>query len=59
MIPAFVNKMMRADPAELLVNITNDAWFGDSTEPWIHLALSQFRAIEQRRAFSRARRTAA
>jgi apolipoprotein N-acyltransferase len=48
-IPAFVNTMMRADPAELLVNITNDAWFGDSTEPWIHLALSTFRAIEQRR----------
>jgi apolipoprotein N-acyltransferase len=48
-IPAFVNKMMRADPGNLLVNITNDAWFGDSTEPWIHLALSKFRAIEQRR----------
>lgn len=48
-VPAFVNKMMRADPADLLVNITNDAWFGDSTEPWIHLALSKFRAIEQRR----------
>jgi apolipoprotein N-acyltransferase len=48
-IPSFVNKMMHADPADLLVNITNDAWFGDSTEPWIHLALSKFRAIEQRR----------
>ncbi len=48
-IPAFVNKMMRAESANLLVNITNDAWFGDSTEPWIHLALSTFRAIEQRR----------
>jgi apolipoprotein N-acyltransferase len=33
-------QMMRKDPADLLVNITNDAWFGDSTEPWIHLALS-------------------
>jgi apolipoprotein N-acyltransferase len=48
-VPSFVNKMMRKDPADLLVNITNDAWFGDSTEPWIHLALSKFRAIEQRR----------
>jgi len=53
-LPAFVNKMMRADPANLLVNITNDAWFGDSTEPWIHLALSKFRAIEQRRFLARA-----
>jgi apolipoprotein N-acyltransferase len=52
-IPAFVNMMMRADPAELLVNITNDAWFGDTTEPWIHLALSKFRAIEQRRFLAR------
>jgi apolipoprotein N-acyltransferase len=52
-VPAFVNKMMRADPGELLVNITNDAWFGDSTEPWIHLALSKFRAIEQRRFLAR------
>lgn len=48
-VPSFLNKMMRADPGDLLVNITNDAWFGDSTEPWIHLALSKFRAIEQRR----------
>src|SRR5262249_51707333 len=34
---------------EMLVNLTNDAWFGDSTEPWIHLALAQSRAIEHRR----------
>jgi len=52
-IPGFVNRMMRADPGNLLVNITNDAWFGDSTEPWIHLALSTFRAIEQRRFLAR------
>jgi len=37
-----------ADP-ELLVNITNDAWFGDTSEPWEHLGLAQFRAIEHRR----------
>lgn len=48
-IPSFVNAMMRADPADLLVNITNDAWFGNTTEPWIHLALAKFRAIEHRR----------
>ena len=52
-IPSFVNNMMRADSGNLLVNITNDAWFGDSTEPWIHLALSKFRAIEQRRFLAR------
>jgi apolipoprotein N-acyltransferase len=48
-IPSFLNTMMRVDPGQLLVNITNDAWFGDSTEPWIHFALATFRAIEQRR----------
>ncbi len=52
-IPSFVNSIMREGEADLLVNITNDAWFGDTTEPWIHLALSKLRAIEQRRFFVR------
>jgi hypothetical protein len=34
---------------DLLVNMTNDAWFGDSSEPWEHLALAQLRAVEHRR----------
>jgi apolipoprotein N-acyltransferase len=32
----------------LLVNITNDAWFGETSEPWEHLALSVYRAVELR-----------
>ncbi len=48
-IPAFVNSVMRTEPSQLIVNITNDAWFGDSTEPWIHLALAKGRAVEHRR----------
>jgi len=48
-LPGFTNRAVaHADP-ELLVNITNDAWFGDTTEPWEHLALAKFRAIEHRR----------
>ncbi len=31
------------------MNITNDAWFGDTAEPWEHLALAQLRAVEHRR----------
>jgi apolipoprotein N-acyltransferase len=35
--------------ANVLVNLTNDAWFGDTVEPHQHLALSVFRAVENRR----------
>jgi apolipoprotein N-acyltransferase len=48
-LPAFTNDMVAHANPELLVNITNDAWFGDTTEPWEHLALAKFRAIEHRR----------
>ena len=47
--PGFVRSIVNSGPTDLLVNITNDAWFGDTTEPWIHLALAKLRAIEQRR----------
>jgi len=52
-LPAFVNREMREGEPELIANLTNDAWFGDSTEPWIHLALAKFRAVEQRKFFVR------
>jgi apolipoprotein N-acyltransferase len=48
-LPAFTNEVVRAASPELLVNMTNDAWFGDTSEPWEHLALAQLRAIEHRR----------
>jgi apolipoprotein N-acyltransferase len=48
-IPSFVNSIVRSGNPDLLVNITNDAWFGDTTEPWIHLALAKLRAVEHRR----------
>lgn len=34
--------------AVLLVNITNDAWFGDSSAPYQHLSMTVFRAVENR-----------
>lgn len=52
-IPSFVNRIMNQGDAHLLVNLTNDAWFGDTVEPWQHMALSKLRAVEQRRFFVR------
>jgi len=32
--------------ADFLINITNDAWFGDTSSPYQHLSASVFRAVE-------------
>jgi len=34
--------------AELILNVTNDSWFGPYGEPQLHLALTAFRSIETR-----------
>ncbi|MEY4932272.1 MAG: hypothetical protein RLZZ403_592 [Pseudomonadota bacterium] len=39
--------------ATLLVNVTNDAWFGDSTAPHQHLEISRMRALEAGRPLMR------
>ncbi|MBO6934639.1 MAG: apolipoprotein N-acyltransferase [Deltaproteobacteria bacterium] len=52
-LPGFTRKAVREGDPNLLVNITNDAWFGDTHEPWIHLALAKFRAVEHHRALVR------
>lgn len=43
--------------ANLLVNLTNDAWYGDSSAQHQHLVFSQFRALETRRYLLRATNT--
>jgi apolipoprotein N-acyltransferase len=48
-LPEFTNDAVRHADPELLVNLTNDAWFGDTTQPWEHLALAQLRAVEHHR----------
>lgn len=52
-LPGFTRGAVAAGQPHLLVNITNDAWFGDTNEPWIHLALAKFRAVEHHRALVR------
>ena len=43
--------------AGLLVNMTNDAWFHDTKEPFMHAQASVFRSVENRRALVRAANT--
>jgi apolipoprotein N-acyltransferase len=37
------------DGADLLVNISDDGWYGDTSAPWQHLDMARMRAIENRR----------
>ncbi len=40
--------------AEVLVNISDDGWYGDTSAPWQHLNMARMRAIENRRWILRA-----
>jgi apolipoprotein N-acyltransferase len=42
---------------DVLINLTNDSWYGRTTEPVEHLALASFRSIEHRRALVRSTNT--
>ncbi|MCL4557626.1 MAG: apolipoprotein N-acyltransferase [Deltaproteobacteria bacterium] len=45
------------DGANLLVTITDDAWFGDTSAPYQHLSMTVFRAVENERFVLRAANT--
>jgi apolipoprotein N-acyltransferase len=46
-----------AGGASFMVNITNDAWFGETSGPWQHLGMLPLRAVEHRVTIARAANT--
>jgi apolipoprotein N-acyltransferase len=42
---------------DVMLNLTNDSWYGKTTEPIEHLALASFRSIEHRRSLVRSTNT--
>ncbi|MBN1495676.1 MAG: apolipoprotein N-acyltransferase [Spirochaetes bacterium] len=51
--PWYVRRSVR-DGARVLVNISNDGWFGRTSEPGMHLRHASVRAVETRRFMVRA-----
>jgi apolipoprotein N-acyltransferase len=54
--PELARAMVR-NGADLLVNITNDAWFGRTSAAYQHFSMAVFRAVENRRPLARAANT--
>jgi apolipoprotein N-acyltransferase len=52
-LPSFTRRVAQLGP-NAFVNITNDAWFGRTAEPYQHLALAVFRSVENRLEMVRA-----
>jgi apolipoprotein N-acyltransferase len=52
-IPQLARKLV-ANGAGVLVNISNDAWYGDSAAAYQHLEMARLRAIENHRYLLRA-----
>jgi len=54
--PGLVRKFVYHN-ADIIVTITNDAWFGKTSAPYQHFSMAVFRAIENRRPVVRAANT--
>ncbi len=52
-----LSRAMARNNASLLINITNDAWFGKTSGPYQHFSMTVFRAVENRLSLARAANT--
>ena len=43
--------------ADIIINITNDAWYGKTAAPYQHFSMTVFRAVENRRSLVRSANT--
>jgi apolipoprotein N-acyltransferase len=57
LMPDLARRFVSETHATVFVNLTNDAWYGNSVGPWQHLRLAQSRAIETRRNLLRVTNT--
>ncbi|PIE75189.1 MAG: apolipoprotein N-acyltransferase [Deltaproteobacteria bacterium] len=54
--PNLVRKQVK-NGANIIINLTNDAWFGKTAGPYQHLSISVFRAVENMRSIARCANT--
>lgn len=52
-----LSRAMVNNGADLLINITNDAWFGASSAAYQHFSMAIFRAVENKRSLARSANT--
>jgi apolipoprotein N-acyltransferase len=53
----YLSRETTRNGANLLINITNDAWYGKTSAPYQHFSMAVFRAVENRRALARSANT--
>lgn len=57
MIFSYLARSATQNGAQLLINVTNDAWYGRTSAPYQHFSMAVFRAVETRRALVRSANT--